>query len=167
MYIETVLAPWWLQQQTSWTGPDPFPAKRMLLVCDNASVHKVDELKKLMEKYGIIFMFLPPNMTQWLQPLHRVVCGLIKTVQRGRRGRHLAAAVKQWKDEQEGIVGAALLDKRRTPIRRSLHGFLQNQPCCRGSFSIRRPTWKSYSLRKQKRDPPGFHRHRHHSIPGW
>ena len=41
------------------------------------------------EQYGIILMFLPPNMTdltQWLQPLDRVVCGLIKTVQRARRG---------------------------------------------------------------------------------
>ena len=84
MYIETVLAPWWLQQQTSWTGPDPFPAKRMQLVCDDASVHKADELKTLMEKYGIIIMLLPPNMTQWLQPLDRVVCGLIQTVQRAR-----------------------------------------------------------------------------------
>ena len=80
----SVLVPWWLQQQTSWTGPDPFPAKRMQLVCDNASVHKADELKTLMEKYGIIIMLLPPNMTQWLQPLDRVVCGLIQTVQRAR-----------------------------------------------------------------------------------
>ena len=32
MYIETVLSPWWMKEQTSWTGPDPFPAKRMLLV---------------------------------------------------------------------------------------------------------------------------------------
>jgi hypothetical protein len=42
MYIQTVLAPWWQKQQTSWTGPpDEFSAKRLLLVCDNASVHKV------------------------------------------------------------------------------------------------------------------------------
>ena len=74
MYIETVLAPWWLKEQTSWTGPDPFPAKRGLLVCDNASVNNADEFKKLMEQYGIILMFLPPNMRQWLQPLDRVVC---------------------------------------------------------------------------------------------
>ena len=87
MYIETVLAPWWLKEQTSWTGPDPFPAKRMLLVCDNASVNNADEFKKLMEQYGIILMFLPPNMRQWLQPLDRVVCGL-KIVQRARRGCH-------------------------------------------------------------------------------
>ena len=86
MYIETVLAPWWLKEQTSWTGPDPFPAKRMLLVCDNASVNNADEFKKLMEQYGIILMFLPPNMRQWLQPLDRVVCGLIKIVQRAHRG---------------------------------------------------------------------------------
>ena len=50
MYIQTVLAPWWQKKQTSWTGPDEFPAKRMLLVCDNASVHKADELKKLMNQ---------------------------------------------------------------------------------------------------------------------
>ena len=30
MYIETVLAPWWLKEQTSWTAPDLFPAKRIL-----------------------------------------------------------------------------------------------------------------------------------------
>ena len=84
MYIQTVLAPWWQKQQTSWTGPDEFPAKRLLLVCDNASVHKADELKKLMEQYCFILMFLPPNMTQWLQPLDRVVCGLIKIVRAPR-----------------------------------------------------------------------------------
>ena len=71
-----------LEQQTSWTGPDPSPAKRMLLVCDTASVHTADEL---MEKSGIILMFLPTNITLWLQPLHRVLCGLIKTVQPERR----------------------------------------------------------------------------------
>ena len=83
----------------------PFPAKRMLLVCDNASVHKADEIKTLTDKYGIILMFLPPNMTQWLQPLDHVVCGLIKIVQRARRDRYLAAVLKQWKDEKEHIVG--------------------------------------------------------------
>jgi hypothetical protein len=87
----------------------------MLLVCDNASVHKADELKKLMDQYGIILRFLPPNMTQWLQPLDRVVCGLIKIVQRARRGRQLAANLQQWKQEQERIVGAALLNKRPHP----------------------------------------------------
>ena len=115
MYIETVLAPWWQKQQTSWTGPDEFPAKRLLLVCDNASVHKADELKKLMDQHGIILRFLPPNMTQWLQPLDRVVCGLIKIVQRARRGRQLAANLQQWKQEQERIVGEALLNKRPHP----------------------------------------------------
>ena len=74
MYTETILAPWWTKQQTSWTCHCPFPAQRMLLVCDNASVHKADEIKTLMDKYGIILMFLLPNMTQWLQPLDRVVC---------------------------------------------------------------------------------------------
>ena len=29
MYIQTVLAPWSQKQQTSWTGPDEFPAKRL------------------------------------------------------------------------------------------------------------------------------------------
>ena len=54
--IDVDQAPRWLEQQTSWTGPDPCPAKRMLLVCDNASVHTAAELKELMEKYGIILM---------------------------------------------------------------------------------------------------------------
>jgi hypothetical protein len=69
-------------------------------------------LKKLMNQYGIILRVLPPNMTQWLQPLDRVVCGLIKIVQRARRGRQLVANLQQWKQEQERIVGAALLNKR-------------------------------------------------------
>jgi len=72
-------------------------------------VHKTDELKKLMDQYGIILRFLPPNMTQWLQPLDRVVCGLIKIVQRARRGRQLAANLQQWKQEQQRIAGEALL----------------------------------------------------------
>jgi hypothetical protein len=80
----------------------------MLLVCDYASVHKAGDLKKLMEKYGIIIMFLPPNMMQLLLPLDRVVCGLIKIVQRARRGRHMAGELKQWKGEQEHIVGEDL-----------------------------------------------------------
>ena len=78
-------------------------------------MHKADELKKLMDQHGIILRFLPPNMTQWLQPLDRVVCGLIKIVQRARRGRQLAANLQQWKQEQERIVGEALLNKRPHP----------------------------------------------------
>ena len=60
MYIvhrETVLGPWWeLQKRKSWREPAPFLSERMLVVADNASVHKATELKepKLMEKYGIL-----------------------------------------------------------------------------------------------------------------
>jgi hypothetical protein len=68
-----------------------------------------------MEQYGIILMFLPTNMTQWLQPLDRVVCGLIKIVHRARRGRHLTVDLKQWKQEQERVVGEALFNKRPRP----------------------------------------------------
>jgi hypothetical protein len=113
----------------------------MLLVFDNASVHKADELKKLMEQYGIILMFLPPNMTKWMHPLDRVVCGLIKIVQRARRGRHLAVDLKQWKQEQERIVGEAFPPpparrrrgkrRRRRWRRRSEEEEEQYQPTCR------------------------------------
>ena len=70
-------------------------------------------------------MFLPPNMTQWLQPLDSVVCGLIKIVHRARQSLYLAADLKQWKDEQEGIVGEALLNKRPHP---TLAPWLPPQP---------------------------------------
>ena len=50
-----------------------------------------------------------------MQPLDRVVCGLIKIVQRARRGRQLAANLQQWKQEQERIVGEALFNKRPHP----------------------------------------------------
>ena len=53
-----------VQTATAVPGVPSFPAERMLLLCDNASVHKADEFKKLMEKHGIILIFLPPNMTQ-------------------------------------------------------------------------------------------------------
>ena len=86
MYTDTVLVPWWEKQKNSWSGEGPFPAKRLLVVCDNASVHKAEELREKLEQHGIILRFLPPNMTAWLQPLDLVVCGLIKTLQRARRG---------------------------------------------------------------------------------
>ena len=53
------------------------PSDRMLLVCDNASVHTAPELQHKLDEHGIFLRFLPPNMTQWLQPLDLVVCGLI------------------------------------------------------------------------------------------
>ena len=80
MYTDTVLVPWWEKQKTSWPGPGDFPAKRLLVVCDNASVHKAVELQDKLEQHGIMLAFLPPNMTAWLQPLDLVVCGLIKTL---------------------------------------------------------------------------------------
>jgi hypothetical protein len=61
----------------------------MLLVCHNASVHKVDEIKKLMEQYWIILRFLPR--------------------------RHLAVDLKRWKEEQERIKGEAVLNNRPHP----------------------------------------------------
>jgi hypothetical protein len=78
------------------SGSEDADPSRLLLVCDNASVHKADELKKLMDQYGIIFRFLPPNMTQWLQPLDRVVCGLIKILQRARRGLDQPPFATKW-----------------------------------------------------------------------
>jgi hypothetical protein len=47
----------------------------MLLVCDNASVHKAVELKKLMNQYGIILRFLPPNMTQCIVVVFSLLVG--------------------------------------------------------------------------------------------
>ena len=64
---------------------------------------------------AIMLAFLPPNMTAWLQPLDLVVCGLIKTVQRARRGRHLARHLKTWKKTQDEILGAALLANKPPP----------------------------------------------------
>ena len=95
-------------------------------------------------------------MPKCLQARYRVGCGIVKLVQRAGRGRNLPAdfELKQWRQEHERIVGEALLNKRPHPTLRVPHGFLQNQPCCRGSFSIRRPTWtvtwRSCSSRQQR-----------------
>ena len=113
MYVDTVLGPWWKKQKDSWTGPEP--VTHMLLVCDNASLHKAAEVQKKLDELGIILRFLPPNMTQWLQPLDLVVCGLIKTVQRARRARHLALDLTQWRDQQDIRMGQALRQGRRQP----------------------------------------------------
>jgi len=54
MHIDLVLCPWWQTQETS-------PADRMLLVCDNASVHVAPELTQKLDKHGILLGLLPPN----------------------------------------------------------------------------------------------------------
>jgi hypothetical protein len=108
MYMDTVLGPWWQTQKNSSDD-------RMLLVCDNASVHTADDLKEKLDQHGIILRFLPPNMTQWLQPLDLVVCGLVKTVQRARRGKHLATDLRNWRDERDRIVGRAVLAQQQPP----------------------------------------------------
>jgi hypothetical protein len=72
MYVESVLGHWWeLQQKKKWREPAPFLSERMLVVADNASVHKARELKEpeLMEKYGILLRLLSHNMTKCLQPV--------------------------------------------------------------------------------------------------
>ena len=83
----------------------------MLVVCDNASMHKGEELIEKLEQHGIILRFLPPNMTAWLQPLDLPVVAywLIKTLQRARRVLHLARNLKVWKEKQDQIIGAALM----------------------------------------------------------
>jgi hypothetical protein len=101
MYIDLVLGPWWQLKRKS-------PSDRMLLVCDNASVHTAPELQQKLDEHGILLRFLPPNMTQWLQPLDLVVCGLIKIVQRARRGGLMATHLRQWRDERDRVVGRAV-----------------------------------------------------------
>ena len=84
----------------SWPGPDPPPNAddlRLLVVCDNAGVHKSEELQDHLEKHGILIRFLPPNMTEWLQPLDLVVCGLVKLVQRKRRRMSLSVHLTKWR----------------------------------------------------------------------
>ena len=108
MYIDTVLGPGWQPQKNSSDD-------RMLLVCDNASVHTADDLKEKLDQHGIILRFLAPNMTHWLQPMDLVVCGLIKTVQRARRGKHLATDLRNRRDERDRIVGRAVLAQQQPP----------------------------------------------------
>jgi len=80
----------------------------MLLACDNATVHTAPELQQKLGEHDILLRFLPPNMTQWLQPLDLVVSGLIKIVQRARRGRLMATHLQQWRDERDRVVGRAV-----------------------------------------------------------
>ena len=108
MYIDTVLGPRWQPQKNSSDN-------RMLPVCDNASMHTADDLKEILDQHGIILRFLPPNMTQWLQPLDLVVCGLIKTLRRARRGKHLATDLRNWRNERDRIVGRAVLAQQQPP----------------------------------------------------
>ena len=92
-------------------------------------------------------MFDSPPVFAWVLPVFvRLKPGMEETF--SPRHGQLAANLQQWKHEQQRIVGEALLNKRPHP--ELPHGFLQNHPCCRGSISIRRPTWRSCSLRKQR-----------------
>ena len=54
-------------------------------------------------------------MTQWLQPLDLVKCGLIKTVQRARRGRLMATHSRQWRDTRDRVVGRAVSLSHQPP----------------------------------------------------
>ena len=87
-------------------------------------------------------------MTQWLQPLHRVVCGLIEIVHRARRGRHLAGDLKQWKQKQERVVGEALLNKRPHP---TLTPWLTPKPTLlQGIFFYQKTHMEELQLEKTK-----------------
>ena len=57
----------------------------MLPVACDKGVHLSDELKSRLQDHGILVCLatrflapLPPNMTEWLQPLDLVVCGLVQ-----------------------------------------------------------------------------------------
>jgi len=122
MYADTLLIKWWQKQKesflASWSGPDPPPKAddlRMLIVADNAGVHKSDELRAHLEKHGILIRFLPPNMTAWLQPLDLVVCGLVKLVQRRRRGARLAVHLSEWRADYVKSCGEAMLAEQPRP----------------------------------------------------
>jgi hypothetical protein len=78
--------------------------------------------------------------TQWLQPLDR--------------GRQLAANLKQWKQEQERIVGEALLNKRPHP---TLTPWVPPKPTLLQGI---------FFYQKTHMEELGFHRHRYHSIRG-
>ena len=87
----------------------------VIVVCDNAGVHKSDELLDHLEKHGILICFLPPNMTEWLQPLDLVVCGLAKLVQRKRRGARLAFHLSEWRMAYVKACGEATLAEQPIP----------------------------------------------------
>jgi len=89
-------------------------------------------------------------MMQWLQPLDRVLCGLIKIVQRARRGRQLAANLKQWKQEQKRIVGEALLNKRPHPTLKLTPWVPPKPTLLQGIFFYQKTHMEELQLEKTK-----------------
>ena len=87
---------------------------------------------------------------QWLQPLDRVLCGLIKIVQRARRGRQLAANLKQWKQEKKRIVGEALLNKRPHPTLKLTPWVPPKPTLLQGIFFYQKTHMEELQLEKTK-----------------
>ena len=54
-------------------------------------------------------------MTEWLQPLDLVVCGLVKLVQRKRRGARLAVHLSEWRSAYVKACGEATLSGQPIP----------------------------------------------------
>jgi hypothetical protein len=74
--------------------------------------------------------------------------------------------MKQWKQEQERIVGEALLNKRPHP---TLTPWLPPKPTLlQGIFFYQKTHMEELQLEKtKKRDPLGFYRLLYYSIRGW
>ena len=89
-------------------------------------------------------------MMQWLQPLDRVLCGLIKIVQRARRERQLAANLKQWKQEKKRIVGEALLNKRPHPTLKLTPWVPPKPTLLQGIFFYQKTHMEELQLEKTK-----------------
>ena len=89
-----------------------------------------------------------------VQPLDLVVCGLIKTVQRARRGRQLAANLKQWKQEQKRvkrIVSEALLNKRPHPTLKLTPWVPPKPTVLQGIFFYQKTHMEELQLEKTKK----------------
>ena len=62
---------------------------KLVMWCDNCSIHKVEKLKPIWEAANVVPAFLPPNLTHLLQVMDLVVNGPIKAHIRSLRSDRL------------------------------------------------------------------------------
>lgn len=91
MWADLVLKPW-------------AKGQRMLLVWDNCPSHKTDDVVNYFQSLDIEVAYLPPNMTDKLQPMDLCINGPLKSYMRRFRGEDTFDYMQQFqKDSREAL----------------------------------------------------------------
>ena len=75
-----------------------------LVGLDNCGPHKTAVVEQAFQEAGWKAMFLPPNMTHILQPMHLIVNSVLKSAMRRHRIQHLMGYFKQYRADYHNAL---------------------------------------------------------------